>query len=128
MPKWEKGQSGNPTGKPKGAAAMAKYIREQTGNGQEVVEFFLNVFRDELHCGMTEKEIKVIIEKRIEAGKWLIDRGFGTALQIIAEDDSRLNDAEAEEIAMLEKMTPEELEEYSKMIEALEALQEKVKK
>jgi hypothetical protein len=43
------------------------YIQERTGDGSELTDFVLSVFRDE---NATNKE-------RMDAATWLADRGFG---------------------------------------------------
>jgi len=58
------GQSGNPGGRPVG---FHNYIQERTGDGSELTDFVLSVFRDE---NASNKE-------RMDAATWLADRGFG---------------------------------------------------
>jgi hypothetical protein len=60
------GQSGNPLGRPKG---FARVIREQTRNGEELVEFALEVWRD------TSKSLK----DRWPAFVWLTEYAYGKA-------------------------------------------------
>jgi hypothetical protein len=62
------GTSGNPGGRPKG---VVRRIREQTGDGAELVDYMLTVFRDECESTRT----------RVEAATWLADRGFGKPRQ-----------------------------------------------
>lgn len=64
-PPWRPGQSGNPGGRPKGVGA---YIREQTKDGREMVDFALAVMRGRR---------KAPIKQRLEALYWLSDRAFG---------------------------------------------------
>ena len=59
------GQSGNPGGRP---AGFHNYIQERTGDGSELTDFVLSVFRGE--NGSSTKE-------RMDAATWLADRGFG---------------------------------------------------
>jgi hypothetical protein len=63
-----KGVSGNPGGRPKG---FVRRIREETRDGEEMVEHMLRVARDE------DEGTKV----RVEAYTWLADRGFGRPTQ-----------------------------------------------
>jgi len=64
-----KGVSGNPGGRPKG---LARYVRELVGDdGRSIADFMLRVLEDE-----SEKT-----ETRMEAARWLADRGFGKAQQ-----------------------------------------------
>jgi hypothetical protein len=65
---FEKGASGNPGGRPKG---LVRKIREETRDGEEMVEYMLRVARDE------DEATKV----RVEAYTWLADRGFGRPTQ-----------------------------------------------
>lgn len=67
---FQKGQSGNPGGRPKGLAAT---IRERTRDGLDIVEFMQSVL-----CGKV-KGAKVA--DRIAAGKFLAEHGFGKPVQ-----------------------------------------------
>ena len=59
------GMSGNPGGRPKG---LARYVRELVGeDGRRVADFMFGVMEDE----------RERTEVRMEAGRWLADRGFG---------------------------------------------------
>jgi hypothetical protein len=71
------GQSGNPGGRPKG---LAKRVRELVGtDGEAIVAFMAEVMNDE-----TARNAD-----RIEAAKWLGDRGFGRAVQALDIDVNR---------------------------------------
>jgi hypothetical protein len=56
--------SGNAGGRPKG---LVRRIREETRDGEELVDYMLAVLRDEGESTKT----------RVEAASWLADRGFG---------------------------------------------------
>jgi hypothetical protein len=61
------GESGNPGGRPKGLAAL---VRDQCADGAELVDFYYQVFRG-TEPGMEAPKY------RMEAAKWLTERGFG---------------------------------------------------
>lgn len=83
--------AGNPnippgTGRRKGSKnkaplAMASYVRDKTRDGEEIVQFFLDVFRGNAVSGRTPK-----LNDRKEAAEWLADRGFGRAPQRMEVD------------------------------------------
>ena len=68
-----KGVSGNPGGRPKGLAA---YARDQTFDGEEIVNLMLSVMRGEKVGGL-----KPTVSHMMDATTWLSDRGFGKSLQ-----------------------------------------------
>ena len=76
------GQTLNRGGRPKGLAAR---VREAVGEGADIVEFFARVLRDE----------RASTKDRIEAGKWLADRGWGRALETSVNVDATGTEAGA---------------------------------
>ena len=73
VPAWRPGQSGNPVGRPKGFAGLARDIRKRTNDGRELVDFALETFRND----------KLKLSERWAAHGWLSDRGFGKPLTMI---------------------------------------------
>ena len=66
------GRSGNPGGRPKG---LTRRVRELVGDdGTAIAEFMYAVMSDE---GARTAD-------RLEAARWLADRGFGKTLQAVA--------------------------------------------
>ena len=64
-----KGVSGNPGGRPRGLAA---YVRENTGDGKEMVDLMATIMRGETIDGIAPR-----IRNRMEAASCLADRAFG---------------------------------------------------
>lgn len=77
-PNWKKGMaSPNPAGRPVSSVrGLAKAIREKTGDGLDLVEFYLTVFRGE---AMPDGRLPTL-QQRMEAASILLDRGFGRAV------------------------------------------------
>ena len=68
------GQSGNPGGRPKG---LARRVRELVGSdGAQIAAFFYNVMMDPV----------ARLADRMEAARWLADRGFGKAAPLVDLD------------------------------------------
>jgi hypothetical protein len=99
------GQSGNPGGRPKG---LGRRVRELVGgDGHAIAEYMFTVLSD-----TTERTAD-----RMEAAKWLADRGFGKAALVVdvgvTEDLLRgfLNGLSTEDldamVAILQKYSPD---------------------
>ena len=73
------GQSGNPSGRPKGFRA---YIQESTAEGNELVDVVLAVLRDQTASN----------RERMEAATWLADRGFGKPAAVRDDDVPGIGD------------------------------------
>ena len=84
------GQSGNPSGKPK---SFARKIREQTKDGEELVEYALGVWRNQ----------KLTLRDRWPAFVWLTEYAYG----------------KAPSFAPIEDGDPLELDGYDREIEKL---------
>jgi hypothetical protein len=68
------GQSGNPGGRPRG---LSRRVRELVGDdGEAIAVYMLSVMRDE----------RARTADRLEAAKWLADRGFGRSVQTLDLD------------------------------------------
>ena len=74
-----KGTSGNPAGRPLGFRA---YIKESTDEGNELVEVVLGVLRD----------LNASNRERMEAARWLADRGFGKPAAVRDDDVPGIGD------------------------------------
>lgn len=77
---WVKGQSGNAKGAPRRSNALARVVRQKTRDGEELVEFALEMLRNE----------KMDPAHRIDARNWLADRGWGKAVEHIEIAEERL--------------------------------------
>lgn len=97
---WRKGQSGNPKGR-KSKQGLAKEIRKRNLIGP-MVDFAVEV--------LTTTNGAYTVAQRFEALRWLADRGWGKAAQVVdieasisisledAPDLSKLSDAEIDDL------------------------------
>lgn len=72
---------------------LARYVREQTGDGQEIIDLYLTILRNK---AVTEKgaPIKTTLRMQMEAGAFLMERGYGKAPQEISIEASYAQDNE----------------------------------
>lgn len=76
MPKFQPGVSGNPRGRPRGAAGLAAYIKKKLGNDlHDVVDEMAAIALGQR--GASPRD-------RISAAQWLADRAFGKPDQSLA--------------------------------------------
>ena len=78
-----KGVSGNPGGRPTG---LASAIRERTHDGEDLVDFYLAVWKGEKVFGRIYTK-----DQSLEAARWLADRSWGKAVQqsLVGLNDAR---------------------------------------
>ena len=84
---WQPGQSGNPSGRPKGTRDLAGYVFETTDGGKELVDALLSIARGTMPNVATQegsrprKDQQVRPADQLKAIEMLLDRGFGRSPQ-----------------------------------------------
>ena len=84
---WQPGQSGNPSGRPKGTRDLAGYVLETTDGGKELVDALVSIARGTMPNVATQegsrprKDQQVRPADQLKAIEMLLDRGFGRSLQ-----------------------------------------------
>ena len=84
---WQPGQSGNPSGRPKGTRDLAGYVLETTDGGKELIDALLSLARGTMPNGAVQggsrprKDQQVRPADQLKAIEMLLDRGFGAPLQ-----------------------------------------------
>ena len=84
---WKPGQSGNPTGMPRGTRDLAGYVLESTDAGRELIDALVCLARGVLpNVAMPEgsrsrKDQQVRPADQLKAIEMLLDRGFGRSPQ-----------------------------------------------
>ena len=86
---WQPGQSGNPSGRPKGTRDLAGYVLETTDGGKELVDALVSIARGTMPNVATQegsrprKDQQVRPADQLKAIEMLLDRGFGRSPQQI---------------------------------------------
>ena len=84
---WQPGQSGNPSGRPKGTRDLAGYVLETTNGGKELVDALVSIARGVMpHVAAQEgsrprKDQQVRPADQLKAIEILLDRDFGRSPQ-----------------------------------------------
>ena len=84
---WQPGQSGNPSGRPKGTRDLAGYVLETTDGGKELVDALVSIARGTMPNVATQegtrprKDQQVRPADQLKAIEMLLDRGFGRSPQ-----------------------------------------------
>jgi len=79
---WKPGQSGNPSGRPKGTRDLANVVMDASSDGEELVDLLLGIVRGGVPDlpGVTKHPV-VRVADRLKAVEILLDRGWGKAPQ-----------------------------------------------
>jgi len=86
---WQPGQSGNPSGRPKGTRDLAGYVLETTDGGKELVDALVSIARGVMpnvavqKGSRPRKDQQVRLADQLKAIEMLLDRGFGRSPQQI---------------------------------------------
>ena len=84
---WKPGQSGNPSGRPRGTRDLAGYVLETTDGGKELVDALLSLARGIVpnvavqEGSRPRKDQQVRPADQLKAIEMLLDRGFGRSPQ-----------------------------------------------
>ena len=122
---WQPGQSGNPSGRPKGTRDLAGYVLESTGGGRELINSLLSLARGILpnvavqEGHRSRKDQQVRPADQLKAIEMLLDRGFGRSPQQLdiahSVSDGPLANL-SDEMLMLLVGNAEQLEEGSGVV------------
>ena len=84
---WQPGQSGNPSGRPKGTRDLAGYVLETTDAGRELIDALVSIVRGATpnvaaqEGSRPRKDQQVRPADQLKAIEMLLDRGFGRSPQ-----------------------------------------------
>jgi len=117
---WQPGQSGNPSGRPKGTRDLAGYVLETTDGGKELVDALVSIARGVMpnlavqEDSRPRKGQQVRPADQLKAIEMLLDRGFGRSpqqLDIAHSVSDRPLAHLSDEVLMLLVENAEQLEE-----------------
>ena len=86
---WQPGQSGNPSGRPRGTRDLAGYVLETTNEGKELVDALVCIAKGVMpnvpvqEGSRPRKDQQVRPADQLKAIEMLLDRGFGRSPQQI---------------------------------------------
>ena len=84
---WKPGQSGNPSGRPRGTRDLAGYVLETTDAGRELIDALVSIARGVMpnvaaqEGSRPRKDQQVQPADQLKAIEMLLDRGFGRSPQ-----------------------------------------------
>jgi len=84
---WKPGQSGNPSGRPRGTRDLAGYVLETTDAGRELIDALVSIARGVMpnvavqEGSRPRKDQQVRPADQLKAIEMLLDRGFGRSPQ-----------------------------------------------
>ena len=84
---WQPGQSGNPSGRPRGTRDLAGYVLETTDGGKELVDALVSIARGVMPNVAVQEDSRprknqhVRPADQLKAIEMLLDRGFGRSPQ-----------------------------------------------
>ena len=84
---WQPGQSGNPSGRPRGTRDLAGYVLETTDGGKELVDALICIAKGVMpnvaaqEGSRPRKDQQVRPADQLKAIEMLLDRGFGRSPQ-----------------------------------------------
>ena len=84
---WKPGQSGNPSGRPRGTRDLAGYVLETTDAGRELIDALVSIARGVMPSVAVQKgsrprkDQQVRPADQLKAIEMLLDRGFGRSPQ-----------------------------------------------
>ncbi len=84
---WQPGQSGNPSGRPRGTRDLAGYVLEATDGGKELVDALVSIARGVMpnvpaqEGSRPRKDQQVRPADQLKAIEMLLDRGLGRSPQ-----------------------------------------------